>query len=99
MKAMNCWEFKKCGRQPGGNKAAELGICTAAIEHRVDGLHHGTNAGRVCWFVTGTLCGGKVQGSYAVKLANCMSCDFYQVVSKEESANRVSYKDVTARLM
>ena len=24
------------------------------------------------------LCGGKVQGSFAMKVANCMKCDFYQ---------------------
>ena len=24
-----------------------------------------------------TLCGGKVQGSFAMKLANCMKCDYY----------------------
>jgi len=24
---LNCWEFKKCGREPGGEKASELGIC------------------------------------------------------------------------
>jgi hypothetical protein len=22
---INCWEFKKCGRQPGGHKEKELG--------------------------------------------------------------------------
>jgi len=26
---LNCWEFKKCGRQPGGPKVAELGVCPA----------------------------------------------------------------------
>jgi len=98
MKAMNCWEFKKCGRQPGGNKVAELGICIATTDGRVDGLNHGTNAGRICWFVSGTLCGGKVQGSYAIKLTNCMSCNFYQLVTKEESSSRVTYQEVAARL-
>ncbi|MGO8782449.1 MAG: hypothetical protein ACLPRH_12610 [Syntrophobacteraceae bacterium] len=28
--------------------------------------------------MAGTLCGGKVQGSFAMKLANCMKCEFYQ---------------------
>jgi len=26
-----CWEFIKCGREPGGHRAAELGICPVAI--------------------------------------------------------------------
>ena len=26
---MNCWEFKKCGREGGGVKSIELGTCPA----------------------------------------------------------------------
>ena len=26
----NCWEVKQCGRQPGGPKAGEFGVCPAA---------------------------------------------------------------------
>ena len=28
--------------------------------------------------VAGTLCGGKVQGTFALKLGNCQKCDFYK---------------------
>ncbi len=28
--AKNCWDFKSCGREQGGTKAAELGVCPAA---------------------------------------------------------------------
>ena len=82
--AMNCWEFKKCGREPGGMRAAELGVCTAATEFKANGVNGGKNGGRACWAIAGTLCGGKVQGSYAQKLSNCMTCDFYQVVRNEQ---------------
>jgi len=34
MASVNCWEFKKCGREPNGLKAIELGICPASIESR-----------------------------------------------------------------
>ncbi len=34
--------------------------------------------------VAGTLCNGKVQGSFATKMANCMLCDFYKIVKGEE---------------
>lgn len=64
---MNCWEFKKCGRNLGGAKAAELGVCPAYPA-----------SGRCCAHVAGTLCGGQVQGSFASKIANCMACDFYK---------------------
>ena len=73
---LNCWEFKKCGREPGGAKAEELGVCQAAIESRVDEVNRGKNGGRSCWAVTGTLCGGEVQGTFAAKLGNCLMCDF-----------------------
>jgi hypothetical protein len=64
---MNCWEFKKCGRTPGGEKAKELGVCPA---YPKDGTH--------CARTAGTLCGGKVQGTFASKLSNCMQCEFYK---------------------
>lgn len=57
---MNCWEFKKCGRDKSND-------CPAYPSN-----------GAECWRVAGTMCGGKVQGTFAQKLANCMECDFYK---------------------
>jgi hypothetical protein len=81
---VNCWEYKKCGREPGGSKARELGICLAARETKMDGVHGGSKAGRACWVVAGTLCGGQVQGSFAQKFKECEKCDFYLRVRDEE---------------
>ena len=67
MTRMNCWEFKKCGREKGGVNEKEKGSCPAYPEH-----------GKHCARVVRTLCGGEVQGAFAMKLANCMNCDFYQ---------------------
>ena len=36
---MNCWEFKKCGRQPSGGKAVELGICPVTTDSTLDGTN------------------------------------------------------------
>ena len=80
----NCWEIKKCGRNPGGIKVAELGLCPAAVEEKTNGINSGKNGGRCCWAVTGTLCGGKIQGTYANKLLNCVKCEFYTLVKQEE---------------
>jgi len=80
----NCWEFKQCGREPGGEKISELGECDAAKEKRLDGIHEGRNAGRSCWVVAGTLCKGEVQGTFAQKYKSCEKCEFYQMVRKEE---------------
>jgi hypothetical protein len=94
----NCWEAKSCGRQPGGLKVSEFGVCSAAVETRVNGMNNGKNGGRVCWAIAGTLCGGKVQGSFASKVANCMTCDFYKSVKSEEGASCVLTKDVLDRI-
>jgi hypothetical protein len=82
---MNCWEFKNCGRQAGGHKVAELGICPATTTRSLDSIHGGQNAGRACWVVAGTLCKGQAQGTFAQKYKNCESCDFYSMVRTEES--------------
>jgi hypothetical protein len=91
---VNCWEFKKCGREPGGAKAADLGVCPAAANAGAAGINEGRNGGRICWALTGTLCGGRVQGTFAEKLLNCMDCEFYQLVKAEEGANFKSAKDL-----
>lgn len=87
MKKINCWEFKKCGRQLGGEKAFELGVCPASTHAEFDGIHDGTHAGRVCWVIAGTMCHDRVQGTFAQKYKNCGVCDFYRLVREEEGGN------------
>lgn len=82
----NCWEFKKCGREPGGAKIKELGICPASVIQDLNSIHEGKNSGRTCWIVTGTYCKGEVQGSFAKKFKNCQDCDFYKLVKSEEGS-------------
>lgn len=94
----NCWEFKKCGREPGGSKAGEFGVCSAATETRLDGTNSGTNGGRACWVLAGTLCGGKVQGMFASKVGNCLKCEFYQLVGQEEGPDHESARQILAKL-
>jgi hypothetical protein len=83
---VNCWEYMKCGRQPGGDKVSALCECPAAvITAYPDGHYHGgTCLGRRCWRMAGTLCGGEIQGTFAKKLGNCRECPFYQKVKEEE---------------
>ena len=84
MRKQNCWEVKKCGREPGGSQVHMLGVCPVSTEVRLHGVHGGNGAGRACWVVAGSLCGGKVQGTFAQKFQSCTSCDFYNLVKKEE---------------
>lgn len=87
MNKLNCWEFKNCGRQPGGDKVHELGHCRAAVETSLHGTNSGINGGRACWSLEGTLCGNEKQGSYAQKLQKCLQCDFFAMVRQEEERN------------
>ena len=80
----NCWDFKGCGRETGGAKAVELGVCPATTNASFNGLNGGKNAGRICWSVSGTFCEGKVQGTFAEKQISCMVCDFFKKVETEE---------------
>jgi len=41
--------------------------------------------GNACWTVTGTMCGGKEQGSYHEKIENCRKCDVYQMVRGDDA--------------
>jgi nucleoside-diphosphate-sugar epimerase len=83
-KKLNCWEVMKCGRGPNDSPPDDLGICAAAQETRLHGVHGGINSGRACWVVAGTYCGGRVQGTFAKKCEACKSCSFYQQVQEEE---------------
>ncbi len=71
---MNCWEFKRCGRERGGAMANDLGVCPAYPDH-----------GQHCAHIVGTLCGGVVQGTFATKLSDCMKCDFCHSLNYDKS--------------
>lgn len=83
----NCWEVRRCGREVGGVHVHDLGVCPASTARNLDGVHGGKNAGRSCWVVAGTLCGGEVQATFARKFATCQECDFYKQVQREESGS------------
>lgn len=49
-------------------------------------MNGGRFGGRICWALTGTFCGGKVQGTFAEKLGNCIVCEFYKLIRIERGA-------------
>ncbi|NOY54291.1 MAG: hypothetical protein GXP58_11870 [Deltaproteobacteria bacterium] len=87
MSKLNCWEFKECGREPGGANVSKSGECPAAMEKRLDGIHDGIKGGRSCWVLAGTMCGGETQGTFAKKFDNCRECNFYKKVKEEEGVD------------
>jgi tRNA A-37 threonylcarbamoyl transferase component Bud32 len=89
-KKLNCWDYMKCGREPGGEKAESLGTCLAATDASFDGINAGRNAGRICWAVAGTCQEGKIYGTFAEKRKTCVTCDFYKSVQQEEGTSGVA---------
>lgn len=94
MKKPNCWEYLKCGREPGGVNAEELGVCPASTFLPFGGVHGGTAAGRACWAVVGTMCRGEASGTFAKKLGNCRKCEFYNLVREQEEDGMVLTVDL-----
>lgn len=84
MERKNCWEVKRCDLEPGGENSIKSWVCPAALPNEYDGVNKGKYAGRFCWAVAGTLCGRKIQGIYAMKLMNCLNCEFLKQVNEDE---------------
>lgn len=82
---LNCWEYMKCGRQPGGDKVDGFGVCPAATETRHDTINRGFNSGRFCWYIEATCCNGDVQGTFFDKFDDCLKCEFFLLVKKQET--------------
>lgn len=81
MHKKNCWEFMLCGREQGGDRAAELGVCPVALSNPYDNVNRGRYAGRFCWAVKAT---SSNKRTYAENLLNCFNCEFQKLVQEEE---------------
>ena len=64
LKNVPCWEYMQCGRNVNDE------IKCPAYPH----------FGQVCWAVAGTLCAGKIEGTFAQKIDDCRNCKFYTMV-------------------
>jgi hypothetical protein len=82
---VNCWEYMRCERQPGGKLAERYGVCPTPLERTGNGINGGENGGRCCWAIAGTLCFGEPHGTFAQKFQDCMDCAFFWMVSDEET--------------
>jgi len=70
----------KCGREPGGEKVDELGICRATADELFNGANGGKNGGRICFAVAGTFSNDVAQCSCLGKLASCKDCSFFKIL-------------------
>jgi hypothetical protein len=83
-RTINCWEFKKCGREPNGINAYALGVCPVSTYDRLNGVHNGKNGGRCCWLFHGAFsCGMENQKKIPEEPTKCSKCDFYILVKEE----------------
>ncbi|MCI5120775.1 MAG: hypothetical protein D3908_06215 [Candidatus Electrothrix sp. AUS4] len=80
---MNCWEFKNCGREPGGINSSELGVCPVSTHNELDGIHSGINGGRCCWIFYGAVsCSMEESKTFDEHVATCRTCGFYRMACK-----------------
>lgn len=80
----NCWEIKGCGRTPDNIDNIKT-ICPVFDAKIYSGINHGRLGGRMCWFISGTLCNDQVQGNYSMKKDTCLLCDVYKQIQLELS--------------
>ncbi len=59
-----CWEYMQCKQDVNHDESCP------AYPH----------FGRICWAVAGTLCAGKVQGTFAQKIHDCHRCGYYRMM-------------------
>lgn len=85
-KRINCWEYFKCGREPGGKNVDELGVCKAANFTNIE-YNMGDSAGRICWNISGTLCVNNCPESHKNAFDSCLRCEFFHKVRDEEGNN------------
>ena len=72
----------------------QLGYVPAFLEKRLNNIHGGYNAGRACWVVAGTMCEGKIQGTFASKFKGCGLCDFFKAIRRTEGSGLLSSADL-----
>jgi hypothetical protein len=94
----NCWEFFECGREHGGAKVDELGVCPAAVDTRADGINGGKNGGRACWAIAGSFVGKIAPCPIVMRGKDCLDCEFYRQVAQEEGSDFVTGTEILIRL-
>ncbi len=80
----NCWDITQCGREEGGKLSTQLGVCAASVDQYYDGTNGGTNAGRCCWRVCGSMFGGNRKCQMLDSVDSCQDCIVYRTVLQEE---------------
>jgi hypothetical protein len=99
MEKLNCWEYKQCGHEGTGDIFEEVGTCPTSTEICTDGVNDGKNGGRACWAIAGSLSNSEIKCYCMSKIDNCMRCDFYALVKKEEAEKFMTGSEITEIVM
>jgi hypothetical protein len=81
---LNCWEFKKCGREPGGKNLSVFGVCSVPVTIGFDNVNNGKNGGRSCWIIRESACEEVMRKCCVQEIRECRQCDFYRFVNETE---------------
>ncbi|MCI5141605.1 MAG: hypothetical protein D3909_07730 [Candidatus Electrothrix sp. ATG1] len=81
---VNCWEFKKCGRETGGRNLSVFGICSVPVEFGFDGVNDGKNGGRSCWIIRESACEQVMRQCCVQEIRECRQCEFFTSVLKSK---------------
>ncbi|XCN75156.1 MAG: two-CW domain-containing protein [Candidatus Electrothrix aestuarii] len=81
---MNCWEFKQCGREPGGSNIEKYGSCSVPVSVEHNGINNGKNGGRSCWILREAACEKIMRACRVDEIKECRQCRFHIHVKKSE---------------
>ena len=81
---LNCCNFKRCGREPGGRNISIFGVCSAPVAIGFDGMNNGRNGGRSCWIIRESACEQVMRKCCVQEIRECRQCDFYCFVNESE---------------
>ncbi|MCI5209658.1 MAG: hypothetical protein D3910_12890 [Candidatus Electrothrix sp. ATG2] len=79
---MNCWEFKECGREPGGKNISVFGVCPVSVSFGFDSVNNGKNGGRACWIIRESACEQIMRKCCVQEMRECRECDFFVSLKK-----------------
>jgi hypothetical protein len=73
-----------CGREAGGRKAGELGICPVSLRSQPEGVSRAAGRGQPCWAFPGNACDHRSDGQPGQDSLACRQCERMQQVCDRE---------------
>ena len=81
---INCWEFQKCGREPGGKNIDKYGVCFVPVSIEYNGINDAKNEGRFCWSLRESACENIMRKCRVNEIKECRRCTFYIFIQESD---------------